>query len=59
MFASNDRDYYLEREKDELALARAAKDPAAKAAHEELAARYHGIAVAAEYDEQPQRMVSA
>lgn len=56
MFASNDRTYYLDRESDERALADAATDPAVKAIHEELAARYHGLAVAAEFsDGQPVR----
>lgn len=59
MFASNDRAYYLEREKDERALADKATDAAAKAAHEELAERYHGLAMAAEFNEQPRSTVTA
>jgi hypothetical protein len=52
MFESNDQNYYLDRERNERALADSADDPSVKAIHEELAARYHGLAVAAEFQEQ-------
>jgi hypothetical protein len=48
----NDRTYYLDRERNERALADSAVDASVKAIHEELAERYRGLAIAAEFQEQ-------
>lgn len=61
MFETNNRSYYREREQKERSLAATATDSTAKAIHEELAARYHGLAIAAEFAaprEAPQQMVT-
>lgn len=54
MFESNDQNYYRNRERNERALADYAVDPSVKAIHEELAERYRGLAIAAEFQEQEQ-----
>jgi hypothetical protein len=52
MFESNDQNYYRNRERNERALADSADDPSVRAIHEELAERYRGLAIAAEFQEQ-------
>lgn len=49
MIATDDLAYYRKREKEAMAKAEAATDPSIAAIHRELAARYHGMAIAAEY----------
>jgi hypothetical protein len=51
MFESNDQNYYRNRERNERALADAADDASVKAIHDELAERYRGLAIAAEFQE--------
>lgn len=50
-----DKIYYEERERSEMAMAIAATSRKARDLHEELAAWYRGLALAAEFNAQPVR----
>lgn len=54
MSAFDDRIYFEERERSARACAAVAATPAIRAIHEELAARYRGLALAAGYREKGQ-----
>jgi hypothetical protein len=59
MFALNDKSYYQDREAEARARADAAADPAARAIHLDMAARYHRKALAIEFGhEEPRHFVT-
>jgi hypothetical protein len=59
MFALNDKSYYQDREMEARARADAAADPAIRAIHLDMAARYHGMALAAEFEhEEPRQLIT-